>query len=343
MNLRTHEPTIFSMAKKRKPTSVEKGRVDKSIVQNYTGSIFSHPKILPQEFVKHVQELESVTGSEVWMMIHQGKRSLGGKYSRIGYELFDSFVDAKSLLPDKQDKGTSLSLLVESPGGLAEPAYRLARLFNRCCGSFDVVVPRMAKSAATLLALGANKIYLGDDAELGPLDAQFFDYDVEEDYVSALDEVQAVEALEQSAIDSAWGMLVYLRERTGKKINTLLPEALHFAAEVTKPLFDKIDAVRYSRQSRALQEAQDYAERLLLPHPMFDKSKAKAIARDLVRNYPTHGFMIDREEAERIGKLENGLRVGLQVSSIPAEMANLLDWFYGNVDDIVVIGKLVEE
>jgi hypothetical protein len=131
---------------------------------------------------------------------------------------------------------------------------------------------------------GINRV-LGEDAELGPLDAQFFDSDVAEDWVSALDEVQAVEALEQSATETAYKVMIYLKERTGKSYNALLPHALKFAAEITKPLFEKIDSVRYSRQSRRLQEAQDYAERLL--RPRFNEGNAKAIAQDLVRKYPT--------------------------------------------------------
>jgi len=47
-------------------------------------------------------------------------------------------------------------------------------------------VPRYAKSAATLLALGADRILLGKFAEIGPLDAQFDD--PEREYrLSALD------------------------------------------------------------------------------------------------------------------------------------------------------------
>ena len=193
-----------------------------------------------------------------------------------------------------------------------------------------------------MLCLGAQSILLGENGELGPLDAQIYDADVEEAMVSALDEVQAVEALEQSAIDSAWRIMLYLKEQTGKKLNTLMPHALHFAADVTKPLFEKIDAVRYSRQSRRLQEAQDYAERLL--QPRFTATEAKAIARDLVRNYPTHGFLIDRQEAKRIGRRPNKAAVGLQVEQkYGRELESLLGWFYDNLSNKTIIGNIKEK
>src|SRR5690606_19902916 len=141
--------------------------------------------------------------------------------------------------------GRDVALVIDSFGGVAEAAYRIARLFQSQCKSFTVVVPRFAMSAATLLALGANEIILGPDAHLGPLDVQFWDYDTEEGRVSALDTVQAVEQLEDSAIQVATRMLEYLKNRTKKSYNLLLEPSLKFAAEVTKPLFEKIDAVSY--------------------------------------------------------------------------------------------------
>ena len=200
----------------------------------------------------------------------------------------------------------------------------------------------MRKVPQHCCVVAQSSIVLGQNAELGPLDVQFYDADTEETWVSALDEVQAVEALEQSAIDSAVRIMIYLREQTGKKLNIIMPHALRFAADVTKPLFDKIDSVRYSRQSHRLQEAQDYAERLL--RVKFSVSDAKAIARDFVRNYATHGFVIDRAEASQIGRRQGLEPVGLQIDSkVSAAVEVLLDWFYENLPGKTIIGNIVEE
>lgn len=75
---------------------------------------------------------------------------------------------------------------------MANSAYELAMLLRRHCGGFDAIIPRRAKSAATLLSLGADSIYMNDHAELGPLDFQVFDRDREE-LLSGLDEVQSLE------------------------------------------------------------------------------------------------------------------------------------------------------
>jgi len=38
--------------------------------------------------------------------------------------------------------------------------------------SFNVIVPNFANSAATMLAIGADKIIMGTNSELGPIDPQ---------------------------------------------------------------------------------------------------------------------------------------------------------------------------
>jgi hypothetical protein len=330
------------MAKKPTKQRAMKTTAGRANVKRWTASIIAGARHIDKDFVTKAEQLGRLLKKDVWFLVHTDV----SVWKHIDLPLLGKFVKSKHALPapvlmPNGSKRSRLAVMVDSPGGYAEPAYRIASLLRRRSGGFTAVVPRYAKSAATLFALGAEKILLGEDAELGPLDAQFFDFDIEEDWVSALDEVQAVEALEQSAIDSAWRIMLYLRDQTGKRLNTLMPHALTFAAELTKPLFDKIDAVRYSRQSRRLQEAQDYAERLL--QPQYSPAAAKAIARDLVRNYPTHAFVVDRLESVRVGRRQEcptGLKVEQDYSE---ELESLLDWFYENLPGKTIIGNIVEE
>lgn len=68
-----------------------------------------------------------------------------------------------------------LDLIVQSPGGDGMAAEKLLDLCRKhCAGRLRVVVPLYAKSAATLLALGADEIVMGESSELGPIDAQVF-------------------------------------------------------------------------------------------------------------------------------------------------------------------------
>ena len=70
-------------------------------------------------------------------------------------------------------KVKNLDLMVHTFGGSGETAEKIVEMCRRHCeGEFRVIVPNMAKSAGTLIALGADKIVMGYCSELGPIDPQ---------------------------------------------------------------------------------------------------------------------------------------------------------------------------
>src|SRR3989344_5357819 len=66
----------------------------------------------------------------------------------------------------------NLDLLIHSPGGFAESAERIIQVIYTYCGDLRVIVPKQAKSAATMIAMGASKIVMSDTSEIGPIDPQ---------------------------------------------------------------------------------------------------------------------------------------------------------------------------
>jgi hypothetical protein len=69
----------------------------------------------------------------------------------------------------------AMDMVIVSNGGDGLTAEKMLALCRRyCTGKFRVVVPLYAKSAATLLALGADEIVMGETSELGPIDAQVY-------------------------------------------------------------------------------------------------------------------------------------------------------------------------
>lgn len=84
-----------------------------------------------------------------------------------------------------------LHLMLVTPGGDGEVAVRLVRSAQARCRRLTVIVPDFAKSAGTLLALGAHEILMGPTSDLGPVDPQFEFADGE--LVSAKDIIAAVE------------------------------------------------------------------------------------------------------------------------------------------------------
>ena len=81
-----------------------------------------------------------------------------------------TFVDLLHNITPNED----LDLLLHTPGDDVDAAEKLINLVHTKVGTgvLRVIIPDFAKSAGTLMALGANKILMSDSSELGPIDPQ---------------------------------------------------------------------------------------------------------------------------------------------------------------------------
>jgi hypothetical protein len=294
-------------------------------LKKHTASLFCSSKTLSPNFVEAVLDLEKGLERPVWMCIQQGDN----KHARLGPLTKVAFLSARREL----DAGGPVALLLESPGGLAPDAFSVARTLCRHAGGFTAVVPSYAKSAATLLSLGAERIIMGIDAEFGPLDAQLWDHEREEQ-TSALDEIQALERLHTAALEQLDETMLTMMAGTQKRTEVMLPIACRFVSDMMKPLLEKIDTVHYAKQSRILKVAEDYATRLLLPH--HGPTAAGKIADRLVNSYPEHGFVIDRKEMSDL------MGVNLAPPESVKDAVQRLDECLWGDAPLVAIGRLEE-
>lgn len=83
----------------------------------------------------------------------------------------DCLVTLEDVLYDC-DPSEELHVLLASPGGDGETALKLIRLMHSHCSRLTILVPDMAKSAATIICLGADEILMGPAGDLGPIDPQ---------------------------------------------------------------------------------------------------------------------------------------------------------------------------
>ncbi len=69
-----------------------------------------------------------------------------------------------------------LVLLLNCPGGSALAAERIITICRSfSADGYSVIIPKQAKSAATMLCLGANELHMSETSELGPIDPQISD------------------------------------------------------------------------------------------------------------------------------------------------------------------------
>lgn len=211
---------------------------------------------------------------------HSVDRSLHHKLSR--------------LLAAKQ-KHEKVTVFLTTFGGDPNGGYRAARCLRHHYKHVRLAVPSYCKSAGTLIAIAANELAIGDLGELGPLDIQVRKGSELSEQSSGLDIMQALQAVTSHTQDAFHKLMIGTR---GYGLSTKL--CAEFAAAVSAgiaaPLISQIDPIRLGEMQRATRVAYEYGERL---NAYAGNLRPGALQR-LVGQYPAHGFVIDRKEANEL-------------------------------------------
>lgn len=167
------------------------------------------------------------------------------------------------------DRSKRVVLFVISAGGSIEPAYQISKLCKSFArAQFIVVVTRHAKSAATMVAIGADEIHMGPLGQLGPIDPQIGGLPA----LGVSQALKTIASVAQRYPGSAEMFAKYLRM-------TLTVEQIGYCDRISE-------------------SAVQYAQRLLSTKPNL-VAAASRIAKELVYEYKDHGFVIDVEEAKK--------------------------------------------
>jgi hypothetical protein len=96
---------------------------------------------------------------------------IGGPNTEIDRNDIIGFVDLLHNIPENEP----IDLFLHTFGGDVDACEKLVRLIhaNVVDAPFRVIIPDLAKSSGTLMALGANQILMSDTSELGMIDPQF--------------------------------------------------------------------------------------------------------------------------------------------------------------------------
>lgn len=120
---------------------------------------------------ERLSRLSDVTGRPVVMyaveMFNVAKVNLTRGDTSINLSDRDGLIEALNGL-----EGEELDFVIHSPGGSPEATESLVKLIRSKFRSVRFIVPSIAKSAATMLAMSGDEIILGENAELGPTDPQ---------------------------------------------------------------------------------------------------------------------------------------------------------------------------
>ena len=203
-------------------------------------------------------------------------------------ELVDKVFDDLSAT---DASGEGLCVVLDSSGGDVDAAYNLALLLRRY-GSKQLtfVVPRWAKSAATLLACGGDKIMMTPVAGLGPIDPQITEMNPME---------RRIEQFSPLHIESTLELIRQEYESGNDRLADGLVKRLQFP--LTLGSFKK-----------SLDIGMDYAGKLLSTRMIEgDEETSFDIARKLTTGYASHSYCINYREA---------IDIGLKVEELSGDM-----------------------
>ncbi|MDM4768270.1 hypothetical protein [Pelomonas sp. SE-A7] len=226
-----------------------------------------------QEFIN---EIEKLTGNKLICY-------LGGHHGEIGRDDAVFFGDLLHNIPS----GHPIDLMLQTPGGDIDAAEKLISMVRNRVGSakLRVVVPDYAKSAGTLIALGADVVVMSDSSELGPIDPQ----------------VVMIDSSGNRVTTSIHSYLEAFREHS---------DALRRdpADPVAKLMLGKMDPTKFKHFDMVMRRARTIAEDLLKQGMLRSRTGSAgasftSIATALLdpNRWPSHGQMICAEDAIEIG------------------------------------------
>lgn len=198
----------------------------------------------------------------------------------VGPEDAGLIVDTIEMILPEARKFDRLDLFLHSPGGFLDSAYKIIRICKEYSREFNVIVPLAAKSAATVICLGANEIVMTVFAELGPVDP-IIQHPYKPD----------VRVPARSIKD----FFEFLSSTETQKI-AVDPQ---FKTQMSSLL----DPYLIGSYQTALNSSKQIAEKLLKENALKDKPQllVDTAVNKLTEYYYSHSHVIDRQEAREIG------------------------------------------
>lgn len=189
-------------------------------------------------------------------------------------------LESKTLSKEKE-----ILLILDTFGGVVNPVLHIINVLRYfSTGSFEVFVPRYAKSAGTMLCLGASKIFMGLVSEIGPVDTLIR---FKGSYTSA------------KLYCEEYERILRIIEDLSKRSSALDPLLSAYYLQL-----DKMDNVFYYQCKNANERGTKMAKDVLENNPSYSKEPKEIkdkISTELVYGYMDHGDVINYEEAKKIG------------------------------------------
>ncbi len=248
------------------PTSKKRKKGEKSSHQTIEKNIYK----INDDINEIVKKIERIRKRRIYLLL-----------SGISPEFVDKVYN--DLKTSYKDLNGELDVIVDSGGGDIDAAYNIACLFQKYGNKeLTFIIPRWAKSAATLVVCAGDEIVMTDIAELGPLDPQITQINPMEERFEQFSPIHI-----QTTLD----MIRNEYNNGNKDLADGLLKRLQFP--LTLGSFLKGHEIAEQYVIRLIKERMEKTGEL--------KGSTEDIANRLAKQYADHGFCINLIEAKKIG------------------------------------------
>ena len=269
----------------------------------------SATNILLGEIDKAAEEAEKILGCQLIILAFHDLASI----ERNVVDDFEFYIMNKKLNAE-----SDVCILIHTLGGNADAAYHLSiRIQNLVQKNLFMIVPRLAKSAGTLLACAGDKIYATPITELGPVDPQI-QLPSTGGYVSA-----------KTIRDSL------------KQVIETIEESKTSNEQILRAVFSSIPIAEMGHYKSLLNHVESLLEEILSRRMKKGKNVSE-IAERLTEGYIYHGKAIHVEEMKNMG-LEVEILTGDKLKAVYdayQRLKRLLDQLTTMLEPLIFVTKI---
>jgi len=118
---------------------------------------------------RQIRKIERLSGTRVITMIHRQESLFGLPFFKyIDIQDSEQVLRAVRMTPPDMP----IDFIIHTPGGLQLASEQIALALANHKAKVTIFIPHYSMSGGTLLALGADEIYMDENAVIGPLDPQ---------------------------------------------------------------------------------------------------------------------------------------------------------------------------
>ncbi|MCK5021662.1 MAG: ATP-dependent Clp protease proteolytic subunit [Candidatus Pacebacteria bacterium] len=199
-----------------------------------------------------------------------------------------------------ENKAKNLFLIIESYGGSPFDAIAIMNILHLRFPKISTIIPCFAKSAATLMSLGTDEIYMQEKSALGPLDLPI-EHHKDGSTISSLDIQNTITSMAGLVGSIAEDRFKLFTENTTISKKEAMKLSLDNATDFVKPIIQQVDPYHLQKAERELRIGSWYAMDMLLKRMMKGQYiKARKTANTLVKSFPAHEYSIFPEVAENM-------------------------------------------